>query len=108
MSKIYLPQEYLNKPCYQVNNGYIRVFETNNYNSSNVVYDVYINQDYQVRKGMANYSSNSYCDNVNTYTSDVYYRTDFPEILLTFVLLAFVCFWIPWKMTICRLIRKWN
>lgn len=108
MAKIYLPSEYLNKPCYQVNNGYIRVFDTTYNNSSNQVTDIYINQDYMLRKGTASYNSNTICDNLNTYTDYIYYRTDFPSILLTFTLLAFICFWLPWKMTICRLVRKWN
>lgn len=87
MSTIYLPKEYLNKPCYQVNQNYIRVFETTNYNSYNTVYDIYINQDYQVRQGSANYNSNTVCDNLNTYTDDIYYRTDFYKSLIILVIL---------------------
>lgn len=107
MAKIYVPSEYLNKPCYQVNANYIRVFETTYNNISNVVYDIYINQDYQVKRGNATYNSNTVCDNINTYTDNIYYRMDFVYILIIFFIMSFICFWIPWKI-FCRLFRRFN
>ena len=104
VAKIYLPSEYLNKPCYQVNQNYIRVFETTHNNSSNIVYDIYINQDYQVRRNTASYNSNTICDNINSYTDDVYYRTDFSQILIIFTILCIFCFLIPLKLFL-RLFR---
>lgn len=104
MSKIYVPSEYLNKPCYQVNNNYIRVFETTN-RSDNTVYDIYVNQDYQVRRNTASYSSSTYCDNINTYTDEIYYRTDFDKILIIFIILCFICFGFPIKL-FRRLFRR--
>ena len=105
MSKIYLPSQYLNKPCYQINNGYIRVFETTHTNYNNTVYDIYINQDYMVKTSTASYNSNTYCERANTFTDEVYYRTDFSQILLIFVLLCVICFGAPLKIFL-RLFRR--
>ncbi len=107
MSKIYVPTEYLNKPCYQINNGYIRVFDTINNNQQNTVYDIYVNQDYMIRTSTSNYSYNTYCDRENTFTDDIYYRTDFPFILLTFFLLVLICFYFPFRL-ITRLFPRWR
>lgn len=104
---IYLPTEYLNKPCYIINNGYIRVYETTNNNQSNVVHDIYINQDYMVKKGTANYSSNTVCDKINTYTDSIYYRTDFDSILIILLIMSIFCFLIPLKIFI-RLFRRFQ
>lgn len=105
MSTIYLPSEYLNKPCYQVNNGYIRVFETTNINQSNIVYDIYLNQDYQVKRGTASYSNSTLCDNINTYTDDFYYRVDMPNILLMFFIFCLFCYFVPLQL-FRRLFRR--
>lgn len=106
MSKIYVPTDYLNKPCYVVNNDYIRVYNSIN-NNYNVVYDIYFNNDYMIRESTASYSSSTRCDNINTYTDDIYYRTDFYKILLIFIIFAYICYWLPWKI-LCRLFRRFN
>ncbi len=104
MAKIYLPTEYLNKPCYVINNGYIRVYNTT-HNSNNIVYDIYINQDYQVRRTTSGYSSSTQCDTMNQYTDDIYYRTDFDRILVIFLILCIFCILIPLKLFL-RLFRR--
>lgn len=106
MAKIYVPTQYLNKPCYQVNQNYIRVYATT-HNSNNTVYDIYVNQDYQVRRSTSGYSSSTYCDNINTYTDEIYYRVDFPQIILMFFLLVVICFYTPWKILL-RMFRRWQ
>jgi len=98
MSKIYLPTAYLNKPCYVINANYIRVYNTINTNQTNVIYDIYINQDYMVKQGTASYSSTTVCDNLNTYTDDVYYRTDIDKILVIFIIFCIVCILLPLKI----------
>lgn len=105
MAKIYLPTEFLNKPCYQINNGYIRVFDSTRYNQQNVVYDVYVNQNYQVKQSYSNFSSSTQCDAFNTFTDDVYYRNDFDKILVIFVILVLVIFIFPYSI-LSRLWRK--
>ena len=106
MAKIYVPTEYLNKACYVINNGYIRVYETIN-NSNNTIYDIYINQDYMVKKSTGNYSSYTVCDTVNTYTDNVYYRIDFPQILLMLIILLIICFYLPYRI-MSRILGKWG
>lgn len=106
MSKIYLPTEYLNKPCYVINNGYIRVYNSTN-SSNNTVYDIYINQDYMVRRTTAGYSSSTMCDTSNTYTDDIYYRTDFDKIIVIFLCLCVFCFLFPLKIFF-RFFRRFN
>lgn len=104
---IYIPTEYLNKPCYVINNGYIRVYDTINTNQSNIVYDIYINQDYMVRQTTANYSYNTLCDRLNTYTDSVYYRVDFVNILIMLTIFCIFCFVLPLKIFV-RLFRRFQ
>lgn len=73
---IYLPDEYLNKSCYVINNGYIRVYENNLKDYT----DIYVNQDYMSKKGYSNTSYTGLCDNFSTFTSQYSYRVDFPLI----------------------------
>lgn len=105
MAKIYLPTQYLNKPCYQVNNGYIQVYNTINTNQTNVVYRIYINQDYQVQQTTGSYSTTTICDSINTYTDNFYYRVDMPFILLMFTIFCIFCFLIPLRI-FTRLFKK--
>lgn len=100
LSKIYLPTEYLNKPCYVINNGYIRVYETISNSYSNKVYDVYINQDYMVKQTTANFSSNTVCDNLNEYTDNFYYRVDIDKVLVIFLILVIVVVICPTKIVL--------
>ena len=72
MSKIYLPTEYVDSSCKVINNGYIRVYDNNTYNSW---VDIYINQDYMIRPGYSNYSNQPVCDTYNTYTDNFYYNS---------------------------------
>lgn len=97
MSKIYLPTEYLNKPCYVINNDYIRVYNTINARD-NVVYDIYINQDYMVKQSTASYYDTTVCDSINTFTDDVYYRADLDKILIIYLILSIFMFYIPLKL----------
>lgn len=100
MSKIYVPTKYLNKPCYVINNGYIRVYETTNNNYSNTVHDIYINQDYMVKTSTASFSSSTLCDHENEYTDNFYYRTDIDKVLIIFLILAIVVVMCPLKIVL--------
>lgn len=103
---IYLPEAYLNKPCYIVNNGYIRVYDTIHTNYQNVVYDIYVNQNYQVKKSTASYNSSIQCDVLNTYTSDFYYRNDLADILIIFFIISIIIFYLPFKI-VSRFCGRW-
>lgn len=98
MSKIYLPKEFLNKPCYVINNDYIRVYDTIKTNQQNVVYDVYLNQDYMIKMSTSNYSTSTLCDTYNTYTDDWIYRIDLHNILICILILSIFLILIPGQM----------
>ena len=106
MSKIYLPSSYLNKPCYLVNNDYIRVYSTTN-SQNNVVYDIYFKNDYMIKQGTASYSTSTQCDRINTYTDVIYYRYDFDKILITLLIFCIFTLLIPLKV-ILRLFRRFR
>lgn len=95
MSKIYLPTEYINYQCKVINNDYIRVYTNSNFSRW---VDIYVNQDYMLKEGYSNYSNTPTCDTLNSYTDEVYYRVDFPFILLGFIILCIFCFYIPLKI----------
>lgn len=82
---IYLPTEYLDKPCYVINNGYIRVYTNNNLTQ---YADIYVNQDYMVKLGSNNNGYSGVCDTSNTFTDSYVYRTDFADILIIFLIMV--------------------
>lgn len=83
---IYLPHEYVNS-CNVVYSNYIRSYTNSNFTQW---VDIYINQDYQVKAGSSTYSQSVVCDNLNTYTDNIMYRTDIDKICLTTLIIAFV------------------
>lgn len=98
---IYLPTEYVDN-CNVINNGYIRSY-TNQSRTEWV--DIYINQDYMLKFGSNQFGSNVVCDNINQYTDEVFYRKDFADILIIFVIMCIFCFYIPLKVFL-RLFRR--
>lgn len=104
MAKIYLPSNLFNKDCKVVYNDYIRVFDSSSYTSWT---DVYFKSDYMLKKGSSNYGqTNVVCDNLNTYTDNVYYRYDMPNILIMFFIIIIICFWFPYRI-FSRAFGRW-
>lgn len=96
MAKIYLPTEYVNKSCKVVNNDYIRVYDNNSYTSWN---DIYFKNDYMLKSGSSQYGQgNVVCDNLNTYTDNIFYRYDIESCLVIFLILAIVCIYFPYRI----------
>lgn len=106
MAKVYLPTEYLNKPCYQVYNDYIRVWNSTDYDS-NTYYDVYFKNDYLVKQGKNSFSSHQACDSLNTYTDVIYYRYDFDKIIFLFLSLCIIFFYPGFKIFL-RMFRRFR
>lgn len=97
MAIIYLPHEYVNS-CNVVYSNYIRSYTNSNFTQW---VDIYINQDYQVKQGSSTYSQSVTCDNLNTYTDNIMYRTDIDKICLTTFIIIIVTtapVWILWKV----------
>ena len=84
MAKIYLPTNLLNSQCKVVNNDYIRVYTNNNYTSWT---DVYFKSGYYLKSGQSNYPNTVTCDNLNTFTDNIFYRYDCANSLLIFFII---------------------
>ena len=96
MAKIYLPSDLVNKDCKVVYNDYIRVYT----NSQHTNYtDVYFKSGYYIKQGTTYQApGNLVCDNVNTYTDNIFYRFDSANsLLISFVLFIF-CFYMPFRI----------
>ncbi len=104
---IYVPDTD-NYTCFVVQNeDVIRAYRTAPRNNATIDYrDYYLHSNYIYKDGQqtfSQYTTLPIClDNV---TSDVYYRNDIADILIIFIILAFVCLYCPWKLFM-RLFKK--
>ena len=112
MNNIYLPEDTTYNKCYVVQNedvirGYDRVPSNNtNYNYR----DYYINSNYIYKDGTgqwSQYTSLPICLDNNVITNDIYYRNDFPDILVMFLIICLFGFYIPLKI-FSKLFKKHN
>ena len=108
MSKIYVPD--LSYKCFVVrNDSTIRAYKEIPRNNSDIEYrDYYYNSNYLFQDGIqsfSNYTILPVCLDTNLLTNDFYYRNDFPNILIMFLILSILCFYIPVKV-FSRLIRR--
>lgn len=99
---IYVPRNYVNN-CNVFNDNYIRSY-TNNNRTEWV--DIYYKDNYALKSGSSNYSQTIVCDNLNSYTDNIYYRYDFDKILLMTFIFLIICFYFPFRM-ISRLFGRW-
>lgn len=102
MSKIYVPEKESYK-CYVVQGeGTIRAYKQKPTNNSNIEYrDYYIRSNYIYRDGNQSFGYNSslpICLEEDSLTSEVYYRNDFADILIIFLIMSIFCFLIPLKI----------
>lgn len=107
---IYVPNK--DYACYVVQNeNTVRAYHTMPTLDSEVDYtDYYIHSDYMSKEGsqsFSRYQTLPQCVDISQITDEPYYRVDFPDILLMFVIWCFFTVWIPWKI-FCRLFRRLN
>lgn len=107
---IYIPDDSYS--CYVVQNeDVIRAYESMPRNDTTVNYrDYYINSDYIYKDSeqtFSRYQDLPVCLSTSTLTTEPYYRTDFPDILVMLFIFCFFTLWIPWKI-FCRLFRRLN
>lgn len=80
----------------------IRAYETMPAHNSTVNYiDYYVNSHYLFKTGSQTYGNTSTiptCLSSDNLTSSVYYRNDFTDILIIFVILALICLYCPFKL----------
>lgn len=104
MAKIYLPTNLVNSDCKVVNENYVRVY-TNTQHTNYT--DVYFKSGYYLRQGSTNLApSNLVCDNLNSYTDNIFYRFDMSNTLMIFLIISIVCFWFPFKI-FSRAFGRW-
>lgn len=109
--KIYLPT-YSQGNCAYIRDGNtIRVYDSVPTNNATINYkDYFPNSHYLFNSGSTTFSAYTTlptCLNSSSITTEVYYRHDFADILLIFILMSFISFWVPWKIFI-RLFRRFN
>lgn len=89
----------------------IRVYDrAPTYNSDINYTDYYVNSNYMSKSGVSHfsqYSSIPSCISSDNITTDFYYRNDFAQILLIFIIMFFVVIYAPWKIFI-RMFRRLN
>ena len=107
---IYVPTDTTYNKCYVVQSeGVIRGYDVVPRNNISYNYrDYYVNSDYIFRDGTGSWSQYSTlpsCLSELDITNDYYYRVDFPNILLGFLILSIFCFYIPIKI-FSRIFRK--
>lgn len=109
MSKVFVPS-YENNNCLVIqNNNTIRVYDNRPTQNSNVHYkDYYINSHYLEVEGTQNFSQYAtlpVCMNSNNITTEYFYRSDFMEILVIFLIMCYFIFLLPLKV-IFRLFKR--
>lgn len=89
----------------------IRVYDRTPSVNSDINYiDYYINSNYISKSGVSHFSQYSTiptCISSDDITTDFYYRNDFAQILLIFIIMFFVIIYAPWKIFI-RMFRRLN
>ena len=112
MDNIYLPIDNVNDfACYSIyDKDTVRAYYAKPAleSSSNYV-DFYVNSHYLQKTGIQSWgqwnTSLPTCLSSDTITTDYYYRNDFPDILLIFIIFAIIGIYLPFKL-ISRIFRK--
>lgn len=99
---IYVP-DVEHYQCFVVQNEQvIRAYKTVPRNNTTIEYrDYFIQSNYIYKDGQqtfSQYATLPTCIASSSVTNDVYYRNDFDSILVIFIILAFACFWCPFKL----------
>lgn len=112
MENIYLPIDNVNDfACYSIyDKDTVRAYYTMpSLDSSSNYVDFFVNSHYLQKTGIQSWgqwnSSLPICLSSDSITTDFYYRNDFPDILLIFIIFAIVGIYLPFKL-ISRIFRK--
>lgn len=107
---IYVPEYTQGNCAYILNSDVIRVYISVPQHNSTISYkDYYIKSSYIYNDGtttFSNYSTLPTCIADSRITTNHEYRNDYPQILLIFIIFAFCCLWIPWRIY-CRMFRRY-
>lgn len=112
MDNLYLPIENVNDfACYSIyDKDTVRAYYTKPaIDSSSEYVDFFINSHYLKKTGIQSWgqwnSNLPICISSDSITTDYYYRNDFPDILLIFIIFAIVGIYLPFKL-FSRIFRK--
>lgn len=103
---IYVPTKDYN--CYTVlDKDTIRAYHTAPYQDTTVEYtDYYVNSHYMTKEGTQRFTYTiPACMDKDLLTTEVYYRNDFDNILVIFMVMFIICIVIPWSI-FCKLFRR--
>lgn len=108
--KVYVP-EYSSSNCVHVQSSdIIRVYASTPVQNSTISYkDYYIRSSYLYNTGsttFSNYSTLPTCVSSSDITTNVFYRNDIADIMITFFILLLVCFYFPYRI-VSRLFGRW-
>lgn len=111
MSKIYVP-DLTNYKCYVVrSDSTIRAYKEIPKNNSEIEYrDYYFTSNYMYQDGTQSFSTYTtlpVCLSNDILTTNYYYRNDFPDILLMFLIISLFGIYLPFKV-LFRLFRRLN
>ena len=103
MDKIYVPRDAIYNKCYVVQNSdVIRAYDKVPTNNTDYNYrDYYINSSYIYKDGYGSWGSYSnlpICLSSDVITNDYYYRLDFPNILIMFLIINIFSIYLPIKI----------
>lgn len=106
--KIYLPDT--DYACfYMINDHTIRAYDNQpRLNSSTTYTDYYLNTHYLYTNGTqswGSYNTLPFCMG-SEFTTNVMYRNDISEIMITFFILLLICFYFPYRI-ISRAFGRW-
>lgn len=115
MEHVYLPIDNVDDfACYSVyDKDTIRAYKTKpSINSNSDYVDFFVNSHYLSKTGNQSWgqwnSTLPVCLSTSSITNEIEYRFDYFESLALFILLLFVLFWFPLKLTFFRLFRRFN
>lgn len=109
--KTYLPTEYINSNYkYRLNSDYFTIITNNNcytqYSSTYCdCFNIYPKLDYIVSEPTSCNINVSSFTSSSSFTDNYYYRIDFPDILLMFLIMSIFIIYIPLKI-FSKIFRK--
>lgn len=111
MNEVYVPNFDSNNCVVIQSSDVVRVYDrVPTYNSTINYRDYFIKSNYIYNTGsqsFSNYATLPVCIANERITTDVFYRNDIHFILIIFVIMAFISFWVPWRL-ITRIFRRWR
>ena len=107
MSRVYLPTFTSNSCIVTLDKDTIRVYDSlPQFDSYENYTDYYINSHYLSKTGQEFITNVPVCEDLSNYTSDYYYRFDFPLICLTTFIFLIVCVYFPFRV-VSRMFGRW-